>query len=660
MIGLLIVGLFWMVISWRDTIQWYFSWKAFSDPSILIPDMPFRLNGGNTIAAFYSILFFTSLILLLNTKSRILKIFFGVYLVSLCLLLFLSSSRGAWIGIVFGLISLFVLEKNSIKTIYYRYKNLKLIKYGVISAFGLGLIFFVFLYIQVLGKHPNHVPGLGVRAPFWVPAWSAFLKSPLIGTGPYTGGTYFILSTSIPWQHIYLHAHNTYLDVFRDTGLIGFISFCLFLFYLLSSIKKSYSNNKNDYFLLAAFCSLAAYLGHSIFDGTYLMPFASISMLLMIGVSLKFVHKSQIHYINIKRFSLIKGSFVIIGAIFFLWSNFTLNQGITSYNKNDLEKSYFYFQKVTDTDYMNTIAHVYKGIIASLLIQENPNLYTDIAIQSFEESIKLDSNWAVNHINLAALYQSIGDSQKAKDHFLIANRLANNWYVPSLNLGIIAEKENNLQSASDYYLKAIDNYPDISGSSFWTKNDFRTSIILKWLKKNQDDQINIKNIDLITHQVNALPMIKLSAQLIDTQPEKAFLLIKRSRLAETLYPYINAERDWVEAEIDFKNGNYKNALIIGQRAINFTKLDGIYGPGSAGTSLYYDGVYRAPVLPVEFVPQLTTIPLPGEWEHRYFTLAEWYAFNNDAEGCQKTLNQLLSYVPDYLSVYEKSSPCGGK
>jgi hypothetical protein len=71
-------------------------------------------------------------------------------------------------------------------------------------------------------------------------------------------------------------------------------------------------------------------------------------------------------------------------------------------------------------------------------------------------------------------------------------------------------------------------------------------------------------------------------------------------------------------------------------------------------------VYRAPVLPVEFVPQLTTIPLPGDWEHRYFSLAEWYALNDDTEGCQTTLDQLLSYVPDYLSVYEKSSPCGGK
>jgi tetratricopeptide (TPR) repeat protein/O-antigen ligase len=655
--SILFVGLFWMILSWRDTINWYLTWRSTSLNNVWIPDIPYRLNGGNTIAAFYAILFFICLGLFLKTRDRLHQVLLGIYLLSVSILIFLTSSRGAWVGIIIGLICLITIELKFMKNLFGSIKEKRWVLWtlGVVGVLGIGGVFFV--YLQVLGSHPNHVPGLGVRAPFWVPAWKGFLESPIIGNGLFTGGTYFILSTSIPWQEIYLHAHNTYLDILRDTGVMGFISFAVLTVVVFRFVLMKYKQNENV-FELIAFCSLASFLGHSIFDGVYLMPFAAVSLILLLGLSLNpdGRHNSAIKIpVGLK---IIFSLMVIFGAIFFSWNRANLNKAIDAYQEGDLFNSYKRIEKSAQFDPLNPIAYIYQGLLASKLSQDANDLYFSEAIKAFEKAISLDPNWAVSHANLGALYTKKGEIEKAKEQFMLASKLSPDWYIPVLNLGMLFETEGNAEPAQKYYDVALTKESGISQSFFWRINEFRISLIEGWLENHPISTYSRMDYDLVSNQAFALPMIKLGLEVVNEDVSMAENLFNKSRLTEARYAYIHAERMWLEAEIQYQKNNLQEAIRLADLAIDNTKQEGIYGPGSAGKSLYYDGVYRAPVLPLDFVPQLLTISLPGEWENRNYRLAEWNAINQDYSGCKTILEELIMVNPDYLSYNHINSPCG--
>ena len=124
------------------------------------------------------------------------------------------------------------------------------------------------------------------------------------------------------------------------------------------------------------------------------------------------------------------------------------------------------------------------------------------------------------------------------------------------------------------------------------------------------------------------------------------------------YPAQRMELEWLRAELAYRQNDLDTAVDISAKLLDQLESPGIFGPGSAGASQYYDGVHRHPVLPVELVPQLTVIQLPGEWETRVYEISRWYAEAKKPEQCDNIYQMLLSYVPDYEEHYQVSSPCG--
>lgn len=632
-------------------------WRSSTITNSLIPDIPFRLNGGNTIAAFYAILFFICIVLILKSQNHKIKILLGLYILSVSILIFLSSSRGAWVGIIIGLICLILVEAKPIGLYYKEIKDKKWLLWTLTLITVIGIAAILILYIMILGNHPNHVPGLGVRAPFWIPAWKGFLESPIIGNGLYTGGTFFILANLIPWQEIYLHAHNTYLDILRDTGILGLLSFAVLLLCIFQFIRIKYKNKKNTFDLIA-FCSLGSFLGHSIFDGNYLMPFAAVSLTFLLGLSLN----SDTHDLLVLKvpfwIKLSFISFVIVGAGYLVWNRSILTKSIDHFNQGDIETSYQLIEKSTQLDPLNPIVHIYHGLLAAHLVQAPADSFIHQSIQDFEKAVSLDSNWTVSHANLGALYLEIGEIEKAKTQFEHASDLSPNWYIPNLNLGMIYEENGDLGNAKSYYITTLSKQPELAQSSYWKINEFRQAILDSWLSTYAQPTYTISDYDQISEQPFSLPMVKLGLAIVEEDLDKAESLLEKSKLTEARYPFIAAERLWLAAEIQYNKNNLDEAIQLANQAIESTKKEGIYGPGSAGRSLYYDGLYRAPEIPLDFVPQLMTIPLPGNWENRYYKLAEWHQMNNDQINCMAMIEDLVLIVPEYLTYKNLKSPCG--
>jgi O-antigen ligase len=92
--------------------------------------------------------------------------------------------------------------------------------------------------------------GLTGRTDYWSTAWAMFQRAPLLGNGPHTFGVFH----RIPW------AHNLYLEVLAEQGLIGLLTLgCLAVGSLLTAWKAQRTGTTEARLLGAA--ALAALIG---------------------------------------------------------------------------------------------------------------------------------------------------------------------------------------------------------------------------------------------------------------------------------------------------------------------------------------------------------------------------------------------------------------
>ncbi|HHU55116.1 MAG TPA: O-antigen ligase family protein [Acholeplasmataceae bacterium] len=118
-----------------------------------------------------------------------------------------------------------------------------------------------------------------------------FLKNPLLGAGSYTGGYYLGLHGFKVTTY-----HNYVVQILATIGLFGFISFCMYLFYV---IKKIFTT-KHHYNLSIFFVIIAISL-HGLVDNTWFNPIIMviISIFFSTIISKKSIQNKKSTYNNI-------------------------------------------------------------------------------------------------------------------------------------------------------------------------------------------------------------------------------------------------------------------------------------------------------------------------------------------------------------------------
>ena len=145
---------------------------------------------------------------------------------------------------------------------------------------GGGLILLVILFgsVLLLGGGESLVRGVGLSNPnevsngrfhFWQIAWQIFSGNPLLGAGLDTFGTLYPHYDSWNGTLRIEQAHNDYLQILADAGILGFACIAAFI-YLLFKKSPPVMSKASDYFgRAAATGALAGCLGilvHSFFD----------------------------------------------------------------------------------------------------------------------------------------------------------------------------------------------------------------------------------------------------------------------------------------------------------------------------------------------------------------------------------------------------------
>jgi len=213
-----------------------------------------------------------------------------------------------------------------------------------------------------------------------------------------------------------------------------------------------------------------------------------------------------------------------------------------------------------------------------------------------------------------ALYAYNQDYDLALTEINKAVDIAPNSSLFAINKGVILEQLKDYEEGRTTYKFVLGMNPGWATNYFWRENDFRLSILTSFVTP---DESPILSFEEAINQSYGIPMVKTAqVEMANGNLENTESLARLAGLTYFSYPAQRMELDWLKAELAYRQNDLDTAVDISAKLLDQLESPGIFGPGSAGASQYYDGVYRHPVLPVELVPQLTIIHLPGEWEQR--------------------------------------------
>ncbi|MEW5758295.1 MAG: O-antigen ligase family protein [Candidatus Omnitrophota bacterium] len=166
------------------------------------------------------------------------------------IILFLTYSRGAWLGFFISfLVIIFVIKDTKLK--------------NYLFAVLLSILIFIFILSSLFFK--NFITKGSfynvTRIELWFQSLSLFKEHPIFGIGI---GTFMDYSSQfVAYGALYLH--NCYLQILIEQGIVGLIAFIIFVFIVIKDSIRVAFFSKNELFLGLVF-AIIAFLIQIFFD----------------------------------------------------------------------------------------------------------------------------------------------------------------------------------------------------------------------------------------------------------------------------------------------------------------------------------------------------------------------------------------------------------
>jgi len=223
--------------------------------------------------------------------SNQLLLFFATCLMGVGLIM--SESRGALISVIAGIAIFYVLlswkKKNRSGTLF-------------IAVFiAIIAIYSVWIGIDpVIEKFSETSETLPKRTFIWLDTLSIIKDFPILGTGLGTYSLSFSLYKKVAhWPTIIQHAHNDYLELLSETGIVGFllVTWGIVMFYKQALSKIVRNNSQNEplryYLLLGAISGSLGMMVHVITDFNFQIPANAFYFVFLLGISTSIYNVSK-------------------------------------------------------------------------------------------------------------------------------------------------------------------------------------------------------------------------------------------------------------------------------------------------------------------------------------------------------------------------------
>lgn len=652
-----IVGAMIMAFAWLEGIRWYVNW--FRTAGVLLPGINYRLPLPNFFGVLLNLLLMFAGAMFFFQRRWLSRVLLLVFILSDLGLIYLTSSRGGWLGTAAGLLCLSVLlvsqYREKLSHLWLRVRKNKTLVVGGAAAL---LIFTaavgVVLYRQAM--HPTHTSSIiGARSYLWIPAWQSFLRSPWVGEGPFTYVSQYVKVHSVPPHEIFVYAHNLYLDVLSGSGILGIAVLTWLIVsaavYLLKKLSLSVSSEKG--MILGAISAMAAFLVHGLLDSVHhTIPTSAWTLAILLGVVIRPDDKTK----KFSGLAVLTCAGVIGLSWINIWQNAPFEKGVRAANLGQMGEASAYFEEASRRDNGMAIVWQQLGLADSQLAYEGQKSFLGRAIRAYEIAVQIDPDWAVHHANLAALYREDGSLTKARLEFEKAVQEAPLSAVFWLNLGEVAEAQEDYTGARGYYQKTLDLRPDWAEAYDWRASAFRQEVVKAW--KSNRPEVDQPSILALEQQLTANPDVASSyislagRYLQEGREEEANSLLEKAQLTYIQSDEELLELKWLQAVSLAQRHEYAEAVKIGEDALNGIRYQGMYGPGSYGKSMYPALMFRRVSMAMEWVPQVRMIGFTDAWGIRLNQLASWYAALGDLERSNQCTKELGEQIPDFEEIFQ--------
>lgn len=626
MTGFVVVGVFNIIFNLNEAVRWYLNWLTIN-PGQWIPTINFRLATLNLMAPFMYLVFHMALPLFIKTKRNVIKLLLLLIIFLAMIVLYLTSSRGGWLGMFFGLITWVVYLLLTYKTQVMSYLHKLMAKKYLLAGSILALLSILTLGgILLFNKavHPTHGSIFNSRSGLWGPAITAFKQKPIFGQGQFTYGTAYLLENSAPPATVYVHPHGLYHNLLGEMGIVGFLAAVAFSIAYFRKFKVNFKHSKEKIYLLGILAYCVSFFIHSIFD--------SFNVEVALFWPLTIVTGAAIAQTSIISKTSASGRpwwvLILIGFAWFgIWTFTPHYQGVELANQTQWQLAYEKFQTAAERDPLNAVSHQQLALSAAVLAENGDAGKLDDAIAALQKTIQYEPSFALNHANLAALYRSNNQMELAVMAAERSVTLAPGAPLYSLNLGSILEQKGDSEQAKAAYLQSLTLIPEWSTAAFWDETELRKSFMTSWRKNNPmaesislDDAIQVwQDNQQFSWSYNQLATVLLQ----QNELERARHLLDNAKLAYKTSQLDSLETEWLQAEYYAVMGDYQKAVEIGSPVLSRYQYYGVYGPGTFGNLPYTPWMFRMNGMAMEIVPQMVEMPVPLIWLERADLLKTW-------------------------------------
>ena len=196
---------------------------------------------------------------------------------AIALVIFLGGAAFFWSGSKFGWLICVALA--GIWLLRFKWQQqFKLAAVATVLILGLGIFAIRFHHYFATGAH-----SASARLDYWQAAVRTTLTHPLLGTGP---GTFQRPYTQIksPESEMARLAHNDYLEQFSDSGIVGGLTYMLWIILAIIKIWKM-TWDKHDDFAMALFLGLLGWFTQGLGEFGLYIPATAWTAFLLLGGS---------------------------------------------------------------------------------------------------------------------------------------------------------------------------------------------------------------------------------------------------------------------------------------------------------------------------------------------------------------------------------------
>ncbi len=698
--SLIVVSLFVLFFGAWELERWLADWLAISGLAHLIPPATYRvrafLGHPNFVAAFLNLLLPLVITRALETKAKFPRVLLALWALGALVLIFFTSSRGGWIGtaaLVVALIFLLgVAQREQMRKIL-RALIWPRWRLAAVSAMALALIAAAGWLVVRQSQHPTHGPLLESRSGIWPPAWQAFLRSPLVGTGPFTYASTYLQANSVPPAMLLAHAHNYVLNIATEAGLLGEAALIWLAAALVVSVWRRWrSSTPSERMLLAgSTASLVGIAVHSLFDTPQTMPTIDLTIALVIGITLirpadsvepiTRQLKSSSPRLMTDRGSLITILLfvgVMAGWAWSLWSYAPFERGVMAANLDQWNNATPWLDLAARRNPRLAFYQFQAGYAHGVRANEPDPAQLDAALTYYQAGAAIEPHWTLNLANLAALYDQAGQRDKAIHWMQQAARLTQGEAAFPLNLGRYQEAAGNPKAASEAYRQALDLRPMWADLPFWRQTDVRRQALNDWHATHPDGASPVawdQGSNRLLAGWNALASGRAEeARALFLRPlaandaeaylglGEADLALSRLDEADTalrtalfMYPspLVRVEALFTQGKLASLRSDTRSAIACYENALDLLRRSTVFGPGTQDTSDYGWYVYNRTSIAPDLLPQLLYPTLTDRTLGRMMELATWYEQSGNRDAAVRVLRETLEADPDVKAARER-------